>query len=230
MRTRTTLATTVAALAAALMVTVPLASPASAGHRDHHPRTWTETVTDEFKVWADLDHHLVAFVNITRAKYCTPDTVAFEEYWYQESQGNAEGDPPEVAPKTALRPVTITFSKDGPYTIARYRDKRVPIELWRMDRGKTLETLRGPCMDSDRVADGTAGTPRPRFFATGLASMSMRDNDAEEAGRAVRTWTARESARVIGPTGRYVWTHHWRMVAPAGEEPQFDFGATLRRR
>jgi hypothetical protein len=100
---------------------------------------------------ADGNLHLVIFINTTRAAYCTPERVQWEE---DVIAGDA-GDPP--APPDGFAPILTQTTQTRHGTDYSERGTGLIGEVWRMVSDPPSV---GPCTDSDpsgRVLVGTAG-------------------------------------------------------------------------
>ena len=100
---------------------------------------------------ADTDLHVVIFINTTRAAYCTPELVQWEE---DVIAGDA-GDPP--APTDGFVPILTQTTQTRHGTDYSERGQGLVGEVWRMVSDPQAV---GPCTDSDpsrRVLVGVAG-------------------------------------------------------------------------
>jgi hypothetical protein len=193
--TRAALGLVSAAAAAAIM-----ASSAAAGP----PTTF---IADDFHATiADGTNDLVAFINTTRADYCTDDMVAAENAFRDWILAGEPGDPPEFPVVLAGAPITITEKNVGQGNIRGSFTGTVPIELWTFeeDKSPSLDNLWFPCIDTDGLLDGTDEViDAGELFAAGTAKWSGKDNDLEGSGPRTNIWGDRIAATLSGPTGDY---------------------------
>jgi len=124
---------------------------------------------------ADGNLQLVIFINTTRAAYCTPELVQWEE---DVIAGNA-GDPP--APTDGFAPILTETTQTRHGTDYSEQGKGLVGEVWRMVADPPTV---GPCTDSDPSGRVLVGTAR--------YSLDLKNIDGD------RPFEFDEQARVIG--------------------------------
>ena len=146
----------------------------------------------------DLENELVAFGNLDRADYCTPDVVQWEEDILAWLVGGQVGPPPpEPAFPDGSEAISVQTKVTGKgAVVAQARGSGLSIELWPLNANPPLV---GPCTDTDE-----AGSP----FATGQMSFHGKDNDFDVSGTRGNAFGDQGRAMVTdgaGDTYRYSW-------------------------
>jgi len=163
--------------AAAVLVALVVAAPVHADPPEQ---------TDEpiFGVFADLEHGLAGFWNITREDYCA---------W---QAGGFAGPPPVIE----LVPVTMHETGQGA-VVTSFMGTR-PIELWALDSDAAIED---PCLDTD---------DQPAPWATGTVHVTYTDNDFFASTTRTNVWGDRGQGAVFDADGaawHYSWTSRFQL-------------------
>ena len=150
-----------------------------------------------FSIWADIEHQLVVFFNISRDDFCAWEASDFE------------GEPPV----TNLLDGTFNETTTGAIVFAVSGTSS--LELWRMDADADLS---GPCQDTD---DSTAP------WAIGSANYSYHDNDLDHPRSVFELGLSRsnafgESAQgMVTDADGMAWNYSW--TARTVGDKHFEF-------
>jgi len=175
------------------------------------PAKTTDTFDFEFP---DPNLRLVAFMNIDRETYCTPEVVAFEEAVIAWEEGGEVGDFPELPVfPDGFDPVSLQEVETGQGAVVQlFKGSGLHFELWEMDADAQLI---GPCTDTDAAM---------HLIGTGTAAFVANDNDIGGTGTRGNAFGHRGMATLVdegGNTLRYTWRFevNSRCVAP-NDEPR----------
>lgn len=175
----------------------------------------TFTLDDVVATIADDANEMAAFVNSSRATFCTAEQVAAENAFLEWLLGGEVGDPPQFPQAVAAMPLVAREKAVGTGNFRFSFAGPVPLELWTFEVGKSAAegNLIAPCIDTDGILDlTTTQIGGAALFASGAGSWSFKDNDATGAGPRSNVWGDRISASLSGPGGEYtygiVFTNH----------------------
>lgn len=143
--------------------------------------------TDEpiFAVFADLEHGLAGFWNITREDYCAWQAGGF------------------TGPRPVIEPIPVTRHETGQgAVVASFKGTR-PIELWALDSDAALED---PCLDTD---------DQPAPWATGTVHVTGNDNDFFASMTRMNVFGDAGQGTVVdgdGAAWHYSWTFRLQLT------------------
>ncbi len=150
----------------------------------------------------DDDQGLLLFVNSTRADYCTPTMVAWEEAVLAWLETDMSTEPPPYPGYDSLETFSATRMPVGRHNAWSRWSAQVTVELWEFDEGVFPDHLgAGPCTDSDEATGP---------FATGIGTWTQSDNDSwgdpPEPGPRTNAIKDTIQAELSGPGGDYAYT------------------------
>lgn len=178
------------ALAATAGLTI--AAPAASAEPASRP------VGNWYGIWGDPEWPVpgVLFLNQTRATFCTPDRVDWEQSfaaWLQDPENNPDPGESPVTEGLNRAPLREVTPFDG-VTKVQVTGKNLPAELWTFDEDvQGWEDLIAPCIDTDG--------PGAELFATGTGSFKHNDNDLFGSGTRGNAWRFQAEAHLNDTQG-----------------------------
>jgi len=171
-------------VAAAFLAAMVVAAPA---HSDP-PEQTDEPILG---VFADLEHGLAVFWNITREDYCAWQASGF------------------AGPAPVIELVPATMHETGQGAVVTSYNATRPIELWALD--SDVPPLGDPCSDTDEQS-----AP----WATGAVHVTYTDNDFFVSMTRMNVFGDRGQGTVFDVDGA-PWHYSWTFRAQLDQEGQF---------
>jgi hypothetical protein len=178
-------------------------------------------VDDGWTIRADGTHELAAFINISRASFCTDAEVAAENAFLEWLAGGQLGDPPNDYPFVpGAVPLTMKVQDVGLTSQRGSATATVPVELWTFEAGKSWAAgnLVSPCVDTDGIVDLTSTRVAPGgLLASGTGTYTLRDNSLTGEGQRTNVWSESLSADLTGSGSGWWFTYTQSNQARHGE-------------